>query len=430
MSARRDVAPLLARIATRYAAGFPEALPAWRTIGREAEFPVVRADGSAAEVQELLPRIAARCEGVARKHEGALLVGLETPSAGYAAEVGRGTVEVILPPADDLPALEARHRAAMAPLFAAAEELGLRVLGCGMQPLTPASAALLCPKSRYRILHEVLGEGWLWFTTSASDQLHVDVGRAELVAQVDRLHLLTPVVVALCGNSVLADGVAGPVCCLRDERMGRILPGEFRHGLPAGPCGSIAGLVEQLCGLSFILQKEAGAYRPGPGTSFRAWLEGASDGDFARAYEAFLLHDHYIWNSARPRSKYGTIELRAACQQPHASSFAAAALQLALVEAGAALDPLLAFPAPWPTMRRWHHAAVREGLAAEEPRPGFLRDVLGACAEALRARGRGEEAYLAPLWTRLERRANPAQESRALWLKDPEAALQALAARG
>ena len=49
-------------------------------------------------------------------------------------------------------------------------------------------------------------------------------------------------------------------------------------------------------------------------------------------FDAFLLHDHYIWHSARLRTAYATVELRPACQQPPHELMAAATLYLGLVE--------------------------------------------------------------------------------------------------
>ena len=52
------------------------------------------------------------------------------------------------------------------------------------------------------------------------------------------------------------------------------------------------------------------------------------------------------------------------------------------------------------------------GLAAPEPAPGFLAEILTLAAAALARRGYGEEEMLAPLWQRLEQRKNPAQRVR------------------
>ncbi len=48
-------------------------------------------------------------------------------------------------------------------------------------------------------MHEVLGDPWKWFTVTASDQTHVDIGRDEFVSTYNTMNLLTPAVIALCG---------------------------------------------------------------------------------------------------------------------------------------------------------------------------------------------------------------------------------------
>ena len=146
-----------------------------------------------------------------------------------------------------------------------------------------------------------------------------------------------------------------------------------------------------------------------------------------------MLHDHYIWHSARLRTAYGTVELRPACQQPPHELMAATALYLGLVEGReeitdyvqSALAPAgkeKGNPHPlsecWPRMRQYHEKVVRAGLAAPEPVPDFLADILELVAAALARRGHGEEGMLAPLWQRLERRENPAQGVRRVFAEE------------
>lgn len=50
-------------------------------------------------------------------------------------------------------------------------------------------------------------------------------------------------------------------------------------------------------------------------------------------WESFTVHDHYIWNSARPRTEQRTVEMRPACQQPWDEHMVVSALCLGLVEA-------------------------------------------------------------------------------------------------
>ena len=93
------------------------------------------------------------------------------------------------------------------------------------------------------------------------------------------------------------------------------------------------------------------------------------------------------------------------------------ALMLGLVESAAAIqrDPALRRHLDWSAQRLLHRAACEHGLAARVsglPVDAFVRGVLEHCAAGLRARGHGEEAYLAPLFARCDAAENPGQVAR------------------
>ena len=222
-------------------------------------------------------------------------------------------------------------------------------------------------------------------------------------------------------------------------------------------------------------------------------------------WSSFLAHEHYIWHSARPRYKQGTIELRSACQQPWDSHLSVAALSLGLVEGSKIIEDKIVngfhkgdIEAAWRAMHIWHRHAIYKGLspldsmqqvlsspvalsericglvdkkdveglgsllqevelsvpqvtsiimiamqqshgsvkerekricdalrvfnlpmiADSEQYPSsvvdpydMLRVILDTCREVVSKRDMGEEVYLEPLFERLEKRENPAQEA-------------------
>ncbi len=405
-------------LAATFAGHFPAQLSGPRTVGREAEFPIVDGGGRAADVARLWPLLqVARGDILKVKRDAVnseLVVGLDGSSYSYALEVGRGTIELNVGPSDTLFGLEALFRAGLARLVQAAGQLGWRVLGYGVQPLTPATRALLSPKQRYAALADVMGDDWVWYTVTASDQLHVDVSRGEAVAVLNFANLMAPVVVALCANSPVVAGALTGSCSSREARMVDAVHGQ-RHGMIARPYADFTDFVARLSGMRSLLQREGARLLP-DGRLFDEVLRadfGAGDGGARGCFEAFLLHDHYVWHSARLRSAYGTVELRPACQQPPHEAMAAAAFYLGLVEGRREItDYVQGALSPagyWEGMMQYHRAAVRDGLAAEEPAAGFLAEVLTLAEKALARRGQGEERMLAPLWGRLERRENPAQ---------------------
>ena len=446
-------------LAGRFAAYFPQRLDGPRTVGREAEFPVVDQAGRAADIDRLWPLLLETEPAVEDSERGSLsphssslsplkvkrdavntdlIVGLDGAAYSYALEVGKGTIELNVGPYATLFELESAFRTALERLVRAAAKLGWRVLGYGVQPLSPPTRALLSPKQRYHALADIMGADWVWYTVTASDQTHVDVSRDEAVSVLNFAILMAPVVVALCANSPVVAGALTGDCSGREGRMINARYGE-RHGMIARPYADLTDFVARLSRMPALLRREGERLLP-DGRPFSEVLHadyGAARSEgwalSAGSFDTFLLHDHYIWHSARLRTAYGTVELRPACQQPPHELMAATALYLGLVEGHEEIaDYVQAALAPtgeervspvllsecWPRMRQYHEQVVRAGLAAPEPAPGFLAEILGLTAAALARRGYGEESMLAPLWQRLERRANPAQHVRQVFTKE------------
>ena len=408
MSAPR---PWVESLASRFESAFPVEPCTWRTIGREAEFPVVNAAGEAGDVQAVLAEIAERCPSFEVSREGSLITEVSGPDYAFSAEVGTGTVEVILGVCDDLHEVKRRTEDAMGWLLPVCDSLGLRVLGMGTQPVSAPSTEIMTNKHRYGVLHEAIGDGWLWFTITASDQVHVDISRAEVSQVFSLVNLLAPVTVALCASSPFFSGSDSGECSVREGSMGKIDAAMARHGMIGGPVDDMADWVDRLCRMRFLMERRSGVNQVFDGT-FAEWLEAAGGPEAEGSWDAFMLHDHYVWNSARPRYRQATMEVRAAGQQPWADHMVSAALGLGLVQAApmlqAYMDSRLGEDA-WRVMRAWHGTVVRDGLAAEPPVPGLIEGVLDRVRDGLVARGRGEERYLEPLFKRAAERRNPAQ---------------------
>ena len=447
-------------LAARFAAYFPPRLQGPRTVGREAEFPVVDQAGRAADIDQLWPLLLKDEDAAESSKRGSLsplsstlsplkvkrdavntdlIVGLDGASYSYALEVGKGTIELNVGPCATLFELESTFRTALERLVRAAARLGWRVLGYGVQPLSPPTRALLSPKQRYGALADIMGADWIWYTVTASDQAHVDVSRDEAVSALNFGNLMAPVIVALCANSPVVAGELTDDCSGREGRMIDAPYGQ-RHGMITRPYADLTDFVARLSRLPSLLRRQGELLLP-DGRPFADVLradygttrsEGASLSPHPPSHspgclDAFLLHDHYIWHNARLRTAYATVELRPACQQPPHELMAAAALYLGLVEgheqiaeyvqtalvpASEKSEDSAPLSACWPRMKQYHEQVIRAGLAAPEPAPGFLAEVLALAAAALARRGYGEERMLTPLWQRLEQRENPGQRAR------------------
>lgn len=417
-----EVTAIIARLAERFIEGFPTTITQPRVVGREAEYPVVDGQGRAADVRRLWDRLNARGD-LKPKTDGPnsrLVVGLEGADYSYALEVGVGTVEVSTRPCQDLFEIEAIMEEAVTRLVVAALDYGWQLLGYGIQPVTPASLSLMAPKQRYQSLYRAMGQEWLWYSVTASDQVQVDIGRDEVIHMLNFGNLMAPVIIALCANSPIYAGTLSPYCSGREGQMAAIHANEHRHGMPARPYTSIEDYIATVSEAIFLILREDNLVVPSSQRFIDYLAEHGPD------YEAFLFHEHYIWNSARVRVAYGTVEIRPACQQPWEEHMAAAALGVGLIEASVEIDQFVQSALGseyWSIMRTYHRQVIRTGLAAPQPTTDFLPRIVALAEEGLRRRGRGEERLLAPLYLRLERRLNPAQRNRSIFQSDGIAGL-------
>jgi len=421
----RRAAAAIERLAERFAGAFPLRRRGVRRIGREAEFPLVRPDGRAGDVALLWEPLLA--EPGARPSfddpQRTMIVRVDFPDAAYEVEMGRATAEVVLPPAEDLFALEAASRKALARLNRAARARGMLLLGYGIQPRTPAGPWLMTPKRRYFALSSAVGWPWMHFTSTAADQVQVDITRGELVETVNVMNLLSGPIIALTANSPVYAGRAGRFLSGREGLLAEL--GEERHGMSPRRFTSVEEYLTFTCAQTFYVRPDPPRF-PRYGRPFTAYLTAHSERDPEVLWQDYLWHEHYIWNSARPRVHYGTIEVRPACQQPPDEPMAAVALCLGLVEAlphsMALLEDSLG-RGLWPEMRMYRRAVVRRGPRAEEPVRGLLARLVTLAEEGLAARGRGEERYLEPIYRRLESQSVPADRALRLFYQGRTPAL-------
>ncbi len=149
-------------IAERYASGFLEDLPGLRTVGREAEFPIVSRTGQAVDARRLWNTLLSDQDlepefGAGGRGERDFIVGLKGPDFSYMLEVGLSTVEITTRPCQDLLEVEQIIGKATRQLVSAAARHDWRVLGYGIQPVTPPSLRILSPKERYVSLYRAMG---------------------------------------------------------------------------------------------------------------------------------------------------------------------------------------------------------------------------------------------------------------------------------
>lgn len=406
-------------IAKRFAAGFPAKAPPLRTVGREAEFPLVKPDGRAADASLLWPLLLEQggCDPVYDRGPdgGRLLTGVQAENWSCVIEVGRATVELSVGPRPSLHELARDMEEALQRLKGVVRRAGFRLLGFGIQPRTPASPRLLTPKLRYLALLEAIGPQWLKFCVTAADQVHVDVGQDDLVRNMNLINAASGVIIAFTANSSVYGGRIGRFASGREGLTANMVNEPYRHGSSPCPYGDLEEYIRFLAGLRCLCLPHDGHFKQirEPFADYLKREEAVQDSE--ASYEAFLFHEHYVWPSARPRARIGTLEIRPACQQPSSSTWVPAALALGLIEAADEVECFFKNELGdhyWEALLRYRQLAVCHGLASPEPVPCFLETLLGLARDGLRRRGQGEEVFLDPAQDLLRRRFGPAARAR------------------
>ena len=410
----------IATLTSAFVARFPERAGRVRSVGREAELPLIDTAGRAGDSARLWPTLL-RVTGAASVHDpSGLLIGAEAPRWFCLAEVGRGTVEIGVGPRRSIVELERDFAPALRTIDAVARGAGYRLLGYGIQPRTPPGPAMLTPKARYEALAGAIGQGWLRWTVTASDQTHVDIGRDELVRAMNALNGCSGALIALCANSAVYGGRPGAAAG-REALSARVTGEPFRNGAVPRRFADPEDYVRWTVGFRTLVlpDRRGGFTEPGVPFADRLIRRGPD-------LEEWLYHEHYLWPSARPRARLGTLEVRPACQQPGAT-FAATALSLGWVEANgdvaAYLDQTFPGASGWRKLMGYRRRAVSAGICSDEPAPDFLATLVELSAEGLRRRNLGENAFLDPIRERLERREGPADRARRLLRERGMAAL-------
>jgi gamma-glutamylcysteine synthetase len=258
-------------------------------------------------------------------------------------------------------------------------------------------------------LYRAIGAPWLRLTTTAADQTHVDIARAELLDAINWMNLLSAPLIALCANSSVYAGRAGQFLSGREGLLREL--GQARYGMTPRRFDDLEEFIRYLCNYRCFILPEGSGFKQ-INRPFAKYLPRSAE---SKRFDEFLFHEHYVWNSARARVANSTIEVRPACQQPPGESLAANAVILGWVES---LSEVAAFftdalgDRAWPLMQQYRRAAIRDGLEAKEPAPQFIRRLVEIAQAGLSRRGRGEEKFLAPVWKRVERHAAPGIRAR------------------
>jgi len=319
-----------------------------------------------------------------------------------------------------------------------------RILGYGIQPLTPPSRKLLMPKERYRFFEKFstnrmipksLGADSDLLNITASNQCHIKINKEEAIDATNVLNALSGLQIALHANSPIWKGE------VRDNKANREIFWDYcfpnrRNQVGIPPKFETIGeyikyllqfkplLVSRSKKFFQILDKKTfGEFLFSKTKTFGRNIDGEKVVIEPKVTD---IHDlnNFCWFNARLVPKYGTIESRMCCQQPQGETLTSTALTLGILENLEAAKTLMN-QFSWEAWRNLRKAAARKTFDAtieNEQIVPLLSLLLDIATDGLKKRNLGEAIFLAPLFERLKLQQSPADVAISIFEKEGIAA--------
>lgn len=383
---------------------------AWR-IGTEHEKFGFRRAGFAPPsyedqgIQAMLEGIQAR--GWAPITDAGKVIGLTRGGEAVSLEPG-GQFELSGAPTRTLHETRLELGAHLRDVHGVAAPLGLGFAGMGFHPVATREAMPWMPKSRYKIMRRYMplkgGLGLDMMLRTCTVQVNLDFGdEADMVEKLRVSLALQPLATALFASSPLLEGKPSGFKSLRGRVWTDTDPD--RTGIPACVFEEGFGFerfAEFVLDVPMYFVARDGVLHDVAGASFRDFMAGRVEA--LRGIPATMgdVADHVTTVFTEVRLKR-FLEMRGADSGSAAMVLAKPAFWVGLLYDDAAqkaaraltrswtLDEIMALRADVPQQ------ALQARIAGRELRD-VAREVLAISADGLRARGLGEEAYLAPLW--------------------------------
>lgn len=339
-------------------------------------------------------------------HEGANIIGMKRGKANISLEPG-GQFELSGAPLATIHDTAAELDSHLTEVKSIADPLGIGFLGIGAAPVWAHAQMPVMPKGRYRLMTDYMGRvgthGTQMMYRTCTVQVNLDfASEADMVKKLRTAIVLQPVATALFASSPFFEGKENGHRSWRsriwrgldDSRTGT-LPFVFEDGM------GFERWVDWVLDVPMYFVYRDGKYINALGQSFRDFLKGelpALPGEKPTLSD-FADHMTTVFPEARVKQY---IEMRGADAGSQEMLNALPAFWVGLMYDGGALD------AAWDIVKDWD-TATREGLRvaasvsalAGEAEGVRLRElatqVLALSEAGLRARGLGEEVFLAPL---------------------------------
>ncbi|MXV44533.1 glutamate--cysteine ligase [Saccharibacter sp. 17.LH.SD] len=288
-----------------------------------------------------------------------------------------------------------------------AEALGLGFAPLGFQPLWARDQLPWMPKSRYVIMRRYMPQvgqrGLDMMQRTSTVQVNLDFGdEADMVRKMCVSLALQPLITALMANSPFVEGK--PTGWLSNRAWAWLDTDNQRSGQPDLFFADDFGFeryVDWLLDVPMYFVSRDGKNIDVAGRSFRRWIAGdAQPGLEGLTPTIGDFEDHLTTAFPDVRLKQ-FLEMRGADAGRPDMMVAHSALWVGLLYDSATLHAAEALvkEQPWSVYQQLRNEVPRRAMEAEFPGGlhGLAKRVLALAEQGLKARGQGEETYLAPL---------------------------------
>lgn len=355
-------------------------------------------------------------------------------------DAGSSILEVVLAPQINLHRIQEALSEIMDLLVTYFDTQNCKILGYGIQPITPPSRKLLMPKERYlfyekfspnNIIPKSEGADAHLLTITASNQCHIDIGKEEAINAINILNALSGLQIILHANSPIWKG-----CIDENYKASREIFWEFCYPDRLNQMGipphfqNMDAYIKYLLEFKPMLVKRTQLLQILNKPTFNDFMlnESPTIGQTLGG-EQFIIEPeindiHYLntfcYFNVRLAPKIGTIESRMCCQQPPNAVLAPTAVTLGLL---ANLDNAKKIMEMY-SLEAWKKLrldALKHTFDASINGVSVLALIakfLDTAKEGLLKRNLGEEIFLKPLYERLARQKSPADDAIDIFQKE------------
>jgi glutamate--cysteine ligase len=355
--------------------------------------------------------IAALLEGLVAKgweriEDSGKLIGLKRGEASVSLEPG-GQFELSGAPVATIGETEAELDDHLRDLREVAEPLGIGFAGLGFHPIATREAMPWMPKTRYAIMRNYMPRvgdmGLDMMLRTATVQANLDFGdEADMVEKLRISLALQPLATALFANSPFREGAATEYRTLRGQVWTRTDPD--RTGIPPVVFEEGFGFerfADWVLDVPMYFVMREGRFVDATGTTFRDFMAKGlpSDSSILATMGDWADHVTTVFTDVRLKR---FLEMRGADMGSASMVTALPAFWVGLLYDDAAQKAVAALTRDWSVaqMQALRAAVPMQALDAEisgVPLREVAREVLAIAGDGLRARGHGEERFLAPL---------------------------------